>query len=84
MPYGQKKGNLMICRECGAEMYLEDKDYEFKGKYDNYWICRNCQTSCIEEVRFSQRYRELWHSENNDEVKDKIIKYTIETKGRKK
>ena len=64
----------MICKECGATMYLDDKDYDFKGKYDNYWNCPNCQTSCIEEVRFSKRHRELWHSENNG-VKDTTIKY---------
>ena len=64
----------MICKECGTEMYLHDKDYDFKGKYDNYWACPNCQTSCIEEVRFSKRFKERWHSENTD-VKDSIIKY---------
>lgn len=64
----------MICKECGATMYLDDKDYDFKGKYDNYWECPNCQTSCIEEVRFSKRFKERWHSENTG-VKDSIIKY---------
>lgn len=23
----------MICRECGAKMYLDDKDYNFSGTY---------------------------------------------------
>ncbi|MBE6645010.1 MAG: hypothetical protein E7612_06505 [Ruminococcaceae bacterium] len=64
----------MKCRECGATMYLDCKDYGFKGKYDNYWNCPDCQTSCIEEVRFSKTQRELWHSENNG-VKDEIVKY---------
>jgi hypothetical protein len=68
---------IMICKECEAIMYLDDRDYDFKGKYDNYWNCPNCQTSCIEEVRFSKRYRELWHSENNNEVKDYVIKHSI-------
>lgn len=64
----------MICRECGAKMYLDDKDFDFKGKYDDYWNCPECQTSCIEEVRFSKPYRELWHSENDGVVKDYVIK----------
>lgn len=64
------------CRECGAEMYLDDKDYRFKGCFDNYWNCPNCQTSVIVEVRFNQIFRELWHSEN-DGVKDEEIKYQI-------
>ena len=69
----------MKCKECGAEMFLDDKDYNFKGNYDNYWCCEddNCLTSCIEEVRFGQSFKEIWHSENNDEVKDYVIKHNI-------
>lgn len=67
----------MICRECGAEMYLDDKDFNFKGNYDNYWCCDKCQTSCVEQVRFGQSFKEIWHSENNDEVKDYEIKKKI-------
>lgn len=70
----------MICRECGATMYLDDQDFDFKGKYDNYWNCPDCQTSCIEEVRFSRPYRELWHSENNG-VKDEVIRCRPNAKG---
>ena len=55
----------MKCRECGANMCLDDKDYNFKGNYDNYWNCEKCQTSCIEQVRFSKPFKEIWHSEND-------------------
>lgn len=68
-----KTEKIMICIECGAEMDLDDRDFDFKGKYDDYWLCPNCQTSCTEEIRFSKSYRELWHSENGGEVKDKIV-----------
>ena len=64
----------MYCRYCKSEMYLDDKDYNFKGNFDNYWNCPNCQTSCIEEVRFNKTHRLLWHSENNG-VKDEVVKY---------
>ena len=64
---------MMICKECGAKMYLDDKECRFKGNYDNYWCCEKCQTSCIEEVRFARSFREYWHSENNG-VKDYTIK----------
>lgn len=64
----------MICRECGATMYEDDRDFRFKGCYDIYWNCPNCCTSCIEEVRFSKKHRENWHSENHDIVKDLILK----------
>lgn len=69
----------MICKECGAEMYLDDKDYNFKGNYDNYWNCNNCQTSCIQQIRFAQPWKELWHSENDNKVKDYEIKFQIQT-----
>ena len=64
----------MICKECGSNMILDDKDYNFKGNYDNYWCCEKCQTSCIEQIRFAQSFKEIWHSEN-DEVKDYVIKH---------
>lgn len=64
----------MKCRECGSDMYVDDVDFGFKGKYDQYFMCPNCQTSCIVQVRFSRIFRELWHSENNG-VKDVIVTY---------
>lgn len=67
----------MICRYCNSQMRLDDKDKDFPGKYDNYWICDNCNTSCIEEVRFAQRFRELWHKEDGNVVKDETIKYQV-------
>ena len=70
----------MICKECGAEMFLDDKDYNFKGNYDNYWACENCQTSCVEQVRFGQSFKEIWHSENDDIAKDYEIKYPLKRK----
>lgn len=73
----------MICKYCNSEMRLDDKDRDFPGKYDNYWICNNCTGSCIEEVRFSQRFREIWHCENNNEVQDEIVKYQVHRGGAK-
>ena len=67
----------MKCKECGEEMYLDDRDYRFKGNYDNYWCCEKCQTGCIEEVRFSQSFKEIWYSENNNKVKKWKIKHNI-------
>ena len=50
----------MICRECGKKMILDDKDVKFRGNLDKYWICEHCHTTCIEEIRFSQSYKEHW------------------------
>jgi len=58
-------------------MYLDDVDYNFKGNKDNYWCCEKCQTSCIEQIRFSQSFKEIWHSENNNIVRDYEIKKNI-------
>ena len=67
----------MICRECGSEMYLDNKHISFKGNMDKYWNCNKCQTSCIEQIRFNQSFKEIWHSENGDKVKDYEIKKKI-------
>lgn len=72
-----KQRQKKTCKECGKEMYLDDIDFRFKGCFDNYFICENCQTSCIEEIRFNQSFKEHWHSENNDNVKDYTIKHNI-------
>lgn len=63
----------IYCTECGSSMYLDDTDFNFKGCYDRYYNCPNCKTSCIEETRFSYPYRQLWHSENNDDVRDWVV-----------
>lgn len=69
----------MYCRECGSKMYIDDRDITIKNNYyDLYWNCPNCITSCIEEVRFSNKFRELWHSENNDKVKYLTLKVVKE------
>ncbi len=68
----------MICKECGSNMYVDDRDVKFPGNKDIYWSCENCQTSCIEEIRFNQSFKEIWHSENNDQVKDYEIKHNIQ------
>lgn len=36
--------------------------------------CTKYRTSCIEQVRFGKPFKELWHSENNDNVKDYVIR----------
>lgn len=68
----------MNCRECGAKMYIDDRDKNFPGNEDIYWNCPDCATSCIEEIRFHQKFRENWHSEK-DGVKDVVLKFKIRT-----
>ncbi len=65
----------MKCYKCKNEMILDDKDKSFEGCEDRYWYCEKCEISCIEEIRFHQRYRAIWQDENNG--KRTIIKYKI-------
>ena len=41
----------MQCKYCNIEMRLDDRDYNFKGNYDNYWACDNCNASCFEKIK---------------------------------
>ena len=69
----------MICKECGEEMYLFDHDLIVKDIFDNYWCCLNdnCLTFCFEQFHYGQSFKQLWHSENNNQVNDYVIKYNI-------
>ncbi len=46
-------------------MCVDDVDFNFKGNKDIYWICENenCNSSCIEQVRYGRSFKELWHNE---------------------
>jgi hypothetical protein len=39
------------CPECGEEMKLDDIDYNYDGNQDNYFICKNDNTSYFQQVR---------------------------------
>lgn len=40
------------CKFCQYEMILDDKDVNFKGNQNNYWLCYNCGASCFERIRY--------------------------------
>ena len=50
----------MICKTCGNEMKIDDVDIVGKGKYDNYHICENCGSQCLEQVRGGKCYKVHW------------------------
>ena len=79
MYYRRTKSHYVkYCRECGSPMVVDDIDENFKGNYDDYLICENCQTSCILQVRYSKPFKEIWHSENDNKVNDYILKVVKE------
>ena len=43
-----------ICKNCGKEMILDDVDYDFEGKQDEYWICRECPEGVFVKVRYGK------------------------------
>lgn len=61
-----------FCRECGARMICDDIDYNFKGNFDQYWVCptEDCMTSCVENIRYGHPISEEWHTEKGDKVED--------------
>lgn len=61
----------MKCKECGNQMILDDKDFKFTGCVDKYWECEKCNASCLEEIRYSQTFKEHWV------VKDKETDLTL-------
>ena len=66
----------MICKECKNEMILDDEDFRFKGNTNKYWICENCHTSCMEEIRYNQSFKEHWYNEEKNidyDIKHNII-----------
>ena len=68
----------MQCKNCKNEMILDDEDFKFKGNTDKYWLCENCHTNCIEEIRFNQSFKEHW---TNEELNiDYTLKHKINVK----
>ena len=47
-------GKQVVCQNCGAEMVLDDINYNFKGCQDEYWLCEQCQSSFFIKVRYGK------------------------------
>ena len=57
------------CKYCGNDMFLDDKDYNFKGCYNNYWLCEKCGASAFEKVRYGNRFTVEWLEKAEEEEK---------------
>lgn len=60
------KKDELKCKYCGNEMFLDDKDFNFEGCYDNYWLCEKCGAAAFEKVRYGKRFTVEW-VENTEE-----------------
>ena len=65
--------NGFICSNCGSVMRHDDRDFNFKGNYDDYYLCDNCHWGCILQYRFGQLFKEIWSSEE----REFIVKHNI-------
>ena len=50
----------MKCKYCGSEMRKDDRDFYYRGNYDDYMICDNCRTSAVVKVRYGQLSHIIW------------------------
>ena len=50
----------MKCKYCGSEMHKDDRDFNFKGNYDDYIICDNCGASAIVKVKYGNILTIIW------------------------
>lgn len=56
-----------VCKTCGKEMILDDVDYDFEGKQDEYWLCETCFDSVFVKVRYGKVCKaEYSKGENNE------------------
>lgn len=56
----------IICIKCFNEMRLDDVDFTSKVNKDYYYVCDNCNTSCIAYIRFGKCVDLSWfESEKN-------------------
>ena len=54
MGMGNEYTHKLSCPRCGADMYVDDVDYNFDGCQDNYYICPACQLGAFEKVRYKK------------------------------
>lgn len=52
------------CAKCNTLMDFDDRDFNFKGNFDNYYICPNCHTSAIMIVRFNRVFALDYYQED--------------------
>ena len=54
------------CANCNSIMDFEDRDFNFKGNYDNYYSCPKCGFGCTMQVRYNRPVNLYYYNEEND------------------
>lgn len=65
--YGYREA--IDCPVCKQKMYLDDVDYDFKGKFDAWWLCEKCNITAFQKVRFGKSYSITFEDEKGDAIK---------------
>lgn len=55
----------MNCRFCGKKMWLDDYDCVRKGNCTKFYLCDDCNSTCIENVVCNITVQERWYREDN-------------------
>lgn len=54
------------CANCNSIMEFDDRDFNFKGNYDNYYFCPKCGFGCTMQVRYNRPVNLYYYNEEND------------------
>ncbi len=54
------KNRYPKCKYCNNYLVLDDIDYDFEGKQDEYWECDKCGASMRVKVKYSKVYGIAW------------------------
>lgn len=52
------------CAKCNTLMDFDDRDFNFIGNFDNYYICPKCGIGCIMTVRYNRPIKLDYYSED--------------------
>lgn len=63
----------MKCIKCGSTMILDDEDYQFKGCFDQYLYCPNCEVRGFRKVRYNKCILEEQSVYDTETDESKII-----------
>ena len=55
------------CANCNSIMEFDDRDFNFKGNYDNYYTCPKCGVGATMQVRYNRPVNIDYYDEDNFE-----------------
>ena len=68
MKGNQYTRHIVKCPNCDMAMLLDDIDYDFDGKQDNYYQC-SCGIAAYEQIRFKKPFSITFYDLNGNIMK---------------